>query len=316
MRYPYQHDRGSKRRRLGKWIQHQRTLYRQGQLLEKRIKQLEQISEWNWSPRTARWNTTYERVLAFVEKNEKFPTQYSQDEPEKILGTWIQNRRRAHRNGTLPQRQVEKLEQISGWSWKNALTKRWQTNCEKVLAFVRKNGRLPYRNSEKETTLANWVHTQRENYQKKRLSQQRIERLEQIPRWSNNPFSDQWDFMCKQVSVFVKKYQELPKEKSLKTWISVQRRVKRKKRLSQQRIERLEQISKWTWDPHADNWGTKYSKISAFVKRYKRLPSQNGQDQVLGCWIIIQRQKYKKGKLSSGQIKQLEAISGWFWSKK
>ncbi len=305
----------------GKWVSHQRTAYNLGVLSEERINELERIPGWSWNARIARWGAIYEQLVSFVRENKRLPLQYSKNEHEKVLATWVSNRRRDHRQGKLSQERVYKLKQVPGWCW-NALTIAWDSLYDRTLEFVKKNGRLPLRrhkeesgNDSEERILGTWAHTQRGMYRHRKLSQKRIKNLEQIPGWTWSR-ADQWDLTYEQVLEFVREHKRFPsknrpKEKSLCFWNSTQRIKKGK--LSLERSKKLEQIPGWSWNLHGDNWLAKYKKLAIFVR--KKLPSQVSKDpeeRILGNWLASQRASKRKGNISRERIVKLERIPGWF----
>lgn len=312
------------RNKVGKWISHQRTAFSLGELSQKQIKKLELLPGWTWNAQIGRWDAIYEELISFTRKNKRLPLQYGKNKHEKILGTWVQNRRRDHRGGKLPQERVNRLEQVPGWCW-NALSVAWDSLYNRTLTFVKENGRLPsrhtLRHSPEERILGTWSHTQRGRYRDQKLPQKRIKNIEQIPGWSWSLLTNQWDSTYEQVLDFVKKYKRFPsknnpKEKSLCFWNSTQRIKKRK--LSRERSRKLEQIPGWSWNVHDDNWLAKYKKLTIFVRKRKKLPSQTSRDpeeSIVGNWVATQRSFKKKDSISKERIVKLEQIPGWFWTQ-
>lgn len=320
--FPSSEDRDPKIRHAGQWVSTQRTEYKKGKLSGKRIKKLEQIEEWSWDALSDRWNTIYEDLVKFVKKN-KYPSQHDEDPKRRSMGIWIRTLRKVYRNGTLSKNWIRKLETLPGWSWNLYIDQLDQTYAEALL-FVRQKKRLPLVNTKnnKEKSLGMWIQNKRTAYRQGKLSQEIIEKLEQIPKWEWNPYSSQWDKQCTQLKTFIKKNKKLPSqhsnsgtERNLGHWVRTQR--KEHHNLSKNRIKQLEAILEWSWSPYHQQWDSKYQGVLK-SSRMGGLPpqhSKNKEERHLSQWISQQRTKQREGKLSQERIKQLEQIPGWFWSQ-
>ena len=122
--------------------------------------------------------------------------------------------------------------------------------------------------------LGNWVSDQRKNKSKNLLSQDRIERLEALPGWSWDPFTEQWEEAFEQLQSYVKQHGNAsvpsnyvtPDGFKLGSWVSNQRKNKSKNLLSQDRIERLEALPGWSWDPFTEQWEEAFGQLQSYVK--------------------------------------------------
>ena len=52
----------------------------------------------------------------------------------------------------------------------------------------------------------------------------------------------------------------------LGSWVSDQRKNKSKNLLSQDRIERLEALPGWSWDPFTEQWEEAFGQLQSYVK--------------------------------------------------
>ena len=299
---------------MGHWIERQRR--NRVTLQNERVRKLEQLPGWSWEPVSQQWNSVYLELLKIARKNGRFPSSHSKKQRERFLGMWIDSQLKAYNRGILPQEKIEKLNQIPGWSW-NRIVDKWNRKHNETVAFVRKNGKLPPQHSKKHE-LGVWVHRQREKHKRGKLSQDKIQTIERIPKWEWNPVSERWNTSYEKVLKFVKKNRKFPavssknsqEERSLGQWISNQRR-EYKNNPNPQRFNKLEQIPGWSWNPTSDLWNNTYKKISTFVKKNDKFPPSRSN---LGTWVSTQRQKYRRSKLSQKQIKQMEQMPGWKWN--
>ena len=98
--------------------------------------------------------------------------------------------------------------------------------------------------------------------QKTSLARIEIERLEALSGWSWDPFTEQWEEGFEQLQAYVKQHGNAkvpqsyvtPDGLNLGVWVNSQRQNKSKNLLSQDRIERLEALSGWSWDPLTEQW--------------------------------------------------------------
>ena len=107
-------------------------------------------------------------------------------------------------------------------------------------------------------------------------------------------------------------------EKRAGEWQHTQRKAKKKKTLSAERITALEMINGWewgtdtyTWEEQRGHWITQYDKLL-------RSPSQKSKDKEekrAGQWQSDQRRVYKKKTLSAERITALEMVNGWEWGR-
>jgi superfamily II DNA or RNA helicase len=233
----------------GVWVNNQRRLYRKGALSvsPERIRRLEELDGWAWNVSDAKWEEMYGRVVEFIKHNGRLPTLRPSDGD---VGQWVANQRVAYRRGRLDSDRVERLEKLDGWAWHTDDAK-WEKTYNQVAEFIKHNKRLPRMpfESENERELYGWVTKQRSNYGK--LDPARAERLEKLPGWTWDAHEAKWAEMYSRAAEFIKHNGRLPiqSEGQLGKWVSHQRRFYRKGILSADRIERLEKLSGWTWNP-------------------------------------------------------------------
>lgn len=97
-----------------RWIETQRTLYKNGKLSKERIGLLEALPDWVWEAkaRNNAWDNQYQILVSFLEQSGGvYPR-----EGETSSG-WINRQRMAYKNGTLPKDRIRLLEGLPGWEW-------------------------------------------------------------------------------------------------------------------------------------------------------------------------------------------------------
>ena len=97
-------------------------------------------------------------------------------------------------------------------------------------------------------------------------------------------------------------------------WVSGQRQLYKKGKLSANRREKLDAIG-FSWDPLAEQWERSFALLEQYKGREGHcvVPRKYEEDGAkLGEWITTQRQQYKKGKLDESYMQRLEA-AGISW---
>ena len=109
--------------------------------------------------------------------------------------------------------------------------------------------------TEDDFKLGFWVGHQRKNKKNKKLTPDQIKRLEALPGWSWDPIEDDWEEGFSYLEQFVEqegharvlKNYETEDGFNLGSWVSTQRITKKKNKLTQDRIDRLEALGGWVW---------------------------------------------------------------------
>jgi superfamily II DNA or RNA helicase len=266
--------------KLGLWVMWNRERYRQHRLSKERQRMLEQITGWSWSPRkgprkNAGWAKKLERLYKYsTDKGHAcVPANYVTKDGCK-LGIWVRDQRYEHKKGTLTREQEQALEQLPGWVWswsprkdphKNA---GWAKNLERLCKYSVDKGHayVPTNYVTKDGhKLGTWVRDQRYQHGKgkRKLSKEQEQALEQLPGWLWNATkkcglrmeSNKW------MDVFerLRKYVDLKGSSCvpynyiaedglrLGLWVTHQRQVYKKGKLSLERQQALEQLPGWVW---------------------------------------------------------------------
>ena len=307
---------------LGKWIVSQRQNYDMGKLSIDKIKKLESIGM-VWKI-ILDWNEMYELAEEYYKKNGNLLIRrsYVAKNGER-LGVWIATNRRYYAAKKLPKEKQEKLEAI-GMVWKLKSVNDWNEKYKLARKYYMNHGNLlvPVKYvSETGISLGIWIALQRNIYKKGKLSQKRIAKLESIGMiWQAQEKT--WNEMYKLATDYFKKYGNLlvPKDyvtengTALNVWISNNRTFYVNKRLSKERIEKLEKIG-MVWNTFNDKWNIMFKIAEKYYLEHGNLLTQDTGDKKLDSWIIRQRKLYATGKLSKEQIEKLNSI-GMVWDLK
>ena len=259
---------------LGAWISTQRFSYKKGTLFEDRIEKLEEIGMIFENVNDDTWNMMYELAKKYYEHygNLKVPQKfktingYDIDENGYNFGEWISNQRVKYKKGTLSEDKIKKLEEI-GMIFENVNDDTWNMMYELAKKYYGHYGNLKisinfktingYKADENGYNLGTWVGSQRMNYKKGSLSEEKIKKLEEIGMIFENVNDDTWNMMYELAKKYYKHYGNLIIPRSFKTvdgyevdekgynlgaWINTQRFSYKKGTLFEDRIKKLEKI--------------------------------------------------------------------------
>ena len=259
---------------LGVWIATQKTNYNKSILSEDKIEKLEEIGMIFKKVNDNTWNMMYKLAKKYYEhygdlkisRSFKTINGYEIDKNGYNLGFWISNQRVRYKNDTLSEdriKQLEKIDMIFGigkqdaWNIMYDLAKKYYEhygNLKIPRSFKTVNG---YETDEKGYKLGVWITTQKTNYNKSILSEDRIKKLEKIGMMFENVNDDKWNKMYELAKKYYEHYDNLKIPKMFKTingyeideegynlgaWINTQRFSYKKGTLFEDRIEKLEKI--------------------------------------------------------------------------
>jgi excisionase family DNA binding protein len=173
---------------LGQWVARRRLAYQQGRVDPERSPRLEELPGWSWAPQEDRWRYAYSLLVAFVRREGHAFVRQDCVESGLHLGVWVQEQRRAHKQGRLRTERSRLLASLPGWTW-DAPQTRWDQHYVQLLGYVGRTGhaRVPHRHLEAGTHLGDWVRAQRRSHGRGSLSEDRARRLEALPGWSWGP---------------------------------------------------------------------------------------------------------------------------------
>ena len=171
------------------------------------------------------------------------------------LGIWVKWQRQCYKNGKLSQKCTNQLEDI-GFSWgivrKKINQLPWEVRFKELDAYKEKNGNCSVpRNQGK---LGRWVANQRTLYSKKELSQECTAQLQGIG-FVWDPQENQWEDRFSELVVYKEMKNNcnvLQSQGVLGKWVSKQRRLHKKGKLSPQRTAQLMGIG-FIWNVRQQN---------------------------------------------------------------
>ena len=100
-------------------------------------------------------------------------------------------------------------------------------------------------------------------------------------------------------------------------WVATQRANYQRGLLLKHRVQQLESLNGWTWNPVEDLWIQGFNCLKDFYLEFGHYsPPENYKSKSgikLGSWVKTRRLDYSRNKLRSDKIQMLKALDGWSW---
>ena len=242
------------------------------------------------------------------------------------LYKWITTQRMIYKGkaqGSLTNRNIKRLEAI-GMEWDI-----YRTNWEEYYSIAKKyyeekNDLLVPRHCIIDgKQIGSWIHAQRGKYKDGKLSENRIRQLEDIGMvWDASFINESFEYMFSEAKRFYEENSHLNVPQKYRTsngeglnkWIVRQRAAYFSKKLSMDKIKRLESIG-MKWDGFESKWNDMFMKAKSYYEangnlQMPKIYKMDGKD-VKG-WLNRQKKKYKNGILEQEKIDLLNSI-GIVW---
>jgi superfamily II DNA or RNA helicase len=239
-------------RPLGKWVAKLRS--KKEKLESWQIELLEALPGWTWAPFEEGWQAAFEDLVDYEKAhgNVSPPAGY-RGKSEILLETWVKRQRRVRE--TLEQEQVGLLETIPGWSW-NPYADSWNQTRKSLEAFVQKTGTASVPSNFVDgdgLALGQRIVGLRSAKRTGSLPQDRLEFLESLPNWTWNSKDSVWDLRYDLLKKYFLEHEKMPgrgveyEGEKLGQWVKNQREFYRDGQIAEDRFEKLNQLSFWTW---------------------------------------------------------------------
>lgn len=112
-------------------------------------------------------------------------------------------------------------------------------------------------------------------------------------------------------------------EEKLGIFCDTQRQNKKNGKLTNDKIQKLEELNNWYWindeNRTMETFNKNYSELKQWMNINNKVPnphSKNITEKNLGLFYHRQRYNKKNGKLTKEKIKILEQIGGWEWEQR
>tara|TARA_A100001035_G_scaffold277421_1_gene274188 strand:+ start:31 stop:3606 length:3576 start_codon:yes stop_codon:yes gene_type:complete len=299
------HANPTKNETLMNWVRTQRRDYNNKKLSIEKINLLESLKYWIWDKYESDWMFNYQLLIDFVNENNHGRP------PVGVLSTWMERQRANYRRNKMTREHIDLLEKIEDWTWDPNKTD-WDSNFELLKEFINKNGHAnPPQDHPK---IGSFVSNLRTKYRNKSLSSDVIKKVEELDFWTWNTKESNWSDNYKRLKEYAAKNGHARPFKNFPVigkWVSMQRKVYNKNKLSEERINLLEKLPGWVWDVKEALWMENYLELLDFVK--KNGHARPSRSDKICSFVDRQRKNFKDKKLSQNYIDLLNKVDHWLW---
>eukprot|EP00984_Skeletonema_dohrnii_P010540 scaffold4110_cov77-Skeletonema_dohrnii-CCMP3373.AAC.5 len=320
---------------LGIWVTNQRAQYKRKlrgqstQMTDERVDKLDEIG-FVWDPFDYAWNEMLQQLMKYkeVHGDTLVPQSYAENQQ---LAIWVDTQRQKRKNNKMAPERVNKLNDM-GFVWE-PYEAAWEERLKELVEYKNEHGDtlVPARYKDN-PKLGKWVDKQRVQYQYKlkqrgeasQLNDEREYKLNEIG-FVWDPYEAAWGETFQQLMEYKDehgdtlvpyKYKDNPQ---LGVWVSNQRSNGKNNSLTQERIDKLNEID-FVWDAIEAAWQTKYKKLNTFYKRYGHtrihFAYEKQDHNELYYWCMRQRYSKAKGQLKGHRYDQLKKINFDFFFRK
>lgn len=268
---------------------------------------------------TENWNARFEQLKTYLQKHNKYPKSTDENPEIVSLNRWVTNQRVFYNSNKLSTDRIKKLQSIDFIF--DLLEDIWQANFNEYIIYMKANGnKLPSKEDTdpKVKKLAFWASVQKQRFKLHKLSKNRIEQLVSIG-FIFDPHEEYWQANFNELVKHLKenngkyptKENQSPNIKKLSVWVNTQRSNYKNKKLSNDRISKLQSIG-FIFDPHEESWQVNFAQLIEYLKandgKYPSPDDPNPEIRKISTWVNFQRKYYKTKKLSADKIKKLKSI--------
>jgi helicase associated protein/helicase-like protein len=297
---------------LGTWVARQRSLRRLGKLTPAHKAKLEEIGfAWECADADTLWDKMFEALLDYKNKygNCNVPDKWS----DRKLSGWVGNQRQFKKRGILSEDRIRRLGEAGfDWSPRDAA---WDKMFADLVKYRLKHGHCNVpQDCPQNPPLGSWVSRQRYLRESGNLSETRIQQLKRIG-FNWEIVDTTWEQMFSGLTEYKREHgdcnvpQKWSGNRQLGTWVSSQRQAKRKGKLPEELVRRLDALG-FVWDAANAHWEEMFAALEkyAHVHGNCKVPRGYPDNPRLGAWLIKQRAAMNNGKLPASRRAKLEQI--------
>ena len=173
---------------IASWVSRQRNDYKTKNLSLEKTKKLESFDWWEWTPIEEKWKENYEKIKLFISINNRYPSVYSEDKEEGLIGSFMSNQKR--RKNKLSKEKMALFEALPNWIWEIDRDKIWEEELNRCNEFYLKYNKIPHKRLKCPIAkkLGFWIQRQKSHYNNPRsdrskMDHNKIKKLESYSWW-------------------------------------------------------------------------------------------------------------------------------------
>ena len=324
---------------LAHWVHWQRVARKRKTLTQEQIRRLDEM-RFAWTAHEADWDAMFEELVDILRAQAR-PGGASQ-RPSAELKRWMLTQRQFKKRGLLAPERERKLAGV-GFEWE-PFANRWEQMFAALRDFHARHQHcrvpLAWRDNPR---LGHWVGVQRRQKKLERLSPERVAKLESLGfEWRVKPEGGHsqpqaWDTMFAELERFLADSghanvpQQFAANRKLGWWATTQRRNRRKGKLTEQQIARLDALG-FDWSPLTSKpkraprqtngseparpaqpiatWDEVFATLREYKARHGdcMVPQRWKEDRRLAGWVSEQRMARNRGELDPAHERHLTEL--------
>lgn len=303
------------------WWTHTQRKYRDS-LEEWKFQKLQALHVWRWT-KEEEWMENYRALEAIVATLDNSGLGMAPHINDKTLRNWYFSQRSKARNRSLPEGRAQLWNQLD--PVENAIEVRWADGFLALENFIRENGHWAVPNGTKTQggkELAKWLARQAFLAGEGSLPSLHEDRLRSLG-WEPFNRRGRWDDMLQSLRSYSQKnghiYLSAADDEALFEWMRVQCRRYEAGTVDPNYIAKLESIEGWSWNRFMRSFDFAIEVFTDYrLTEPVEWPARNTQHKgfPLGLWVFQMRKMRGWGKLSDGDIQELEDLPNWRWSSR
>ena len=337
-------DKNKDIKKLGKWVSHQKSHYKN---FIKIMTNSEIRKEWEntineykeyLSDSEELWRLNLKKVITYMEKERKRPSENDKNLHIKKLGNWIGTQKGNYKNNeglVSSNPEIRKEWEDTLDKYKEYLVKcveeSWRSTLKKVITYIEKEKKCPSNSDSNEdiTKLASWIANQKKNYKNneglvssspeiRKEWEDTVNKYKYLSGNRCNRWEELWRSTLKKVITHIEKEKNCPNSrdanddiKKLGQWICFQKQNYKKNEglvssSPEIRKEWVDTVDKYkeylssnVCNKREELWRSILKKVVDYMEKEKKSPSsvhKNKDIKKLGIWIGRQKQNYSKNK--------------------
>jgi len=321
--------------RLGQWVDSQRATFKKGKFEEEKVALLESLDGWGWGPKEEAFQAGIEAMTRYWEKRTGgVPDKNFVDDEGYPLGRFLADQRNTLSKGQMSPSRKADLDNCEGWE-KNSQDDQIETYRSALMEFGQKEGH--YNVPTKHVTASGvWLGLIIQKIVKRRGSEHSeywaklentltsIEGFE-LPNRVNKEgvLQKRFEERAHDYQLFIEQHGRSPStekaiseaEESLAGWVNTQRTSYKKGQLSEDRVNILESLSFWEWDPDRAQFMQKLGVYREWITEYGTLKVPDKREygmMNLGSWRGSLKSSRNKHTLPAWKTELLDSLGEWY----
>jgi hypothetical protein len=267
------------------------------------------------------WNNNLEKVIQYIDENNKLPSQIDNDKYIKSLGSWLSTQKQNYKirkeimkNDIIYNNFKDFIEKYKEYFISNEEV--WNNNLETVIKYIDMNNKLPsLTDNNKIKSLSNWLNSQLNNYKtqkdimKNDIIYNKFKNFLEIYKEYFLSNKEIWNNNLEKIIEYIKKNNKLPskidKDKEIKIlglWISTQKTNYKnihkimKDDIIYNKFKDFLEIYKEYFLSNEELWHNNLEKVIEYIDMNNKLPFIKDTDiyiKTLAMWIHRQKINYK-----------------------